>query len=253
LTGGLNSINVGWLRNTSLAARQTAVISAFLRGGLLVTFPLYPASKSREIMLSTSSVRPKLLPDVLAVPSASGLGDVDRLDEPGPAERLARGEVEKGEGGGGDEDRKGLLLFRSGELAVIVCVVGMLGPAEEEDAFDPRLVMEPALLKLRPSATASRLLPATFESSGDDAVGGGGDFDRPCTAAPAAAAPEDTLPLPLTALVGPLPFLAPGVLISRGATPLDPSESALSDGMTRLPAMGAVGTLGWLPDLEKLS
>jgi hypothetical protein len=254
LTGGLNSINVGWLKNTSLAARQTAVISAFLRGGLLVTFPLYPASNNREIMLSTSSVRLKLLPDrLLVVPSASGLGEVDKLDEPGPAERLAFGEVEKADGGGGEEERKGLLLFLSGELAVIVCVVGMLGPVDEEDAFDPRLVMEPVVFKPRPSATASRLLPATLGSSGDDAVGGGGDLDRPCTAAPAAAAPEDTLPLPLTALVGPLPFLAPGVLTSRGAAPLDPSESALRGGMTRLPAMGAVGTFGWLPALEKLS
>lgn len=209
----------------------------------MVTFPLYPASNNREIMLSTSSVRLKLLPDgLLVVPSASGLGEVDKLDEPGPAERLAFGEVENADGGGGEEERKGLL--RSGELAVIVCVVGMLGPVDEEDAFDPRLVMEPVVFSPRPSATASRLLPATLGSSGDDAVGGGGDFDRPCTAAPAAAAPEVTLPLPLTALVGPLPFLAPGVLTSRGAAPLDPSESAFRGGMTRLPAMGAVGTFG---------
>ena len=218
------------------------MISAFFKGGLLVTLPLYPASRRREIILSTSSVRLKLLPEVLDVPRASGLGDVDKLDEPGPAERLALGEVENEEGGGGEEDRKGLLLGRSGELAVIVCVVGMLGPPVEEDAFEPRLVTEPVLFVPRPSAMPSP--PATMldGSSGEEAVGGGGDLERPCTAAPAAAAPDETLPRPLTALAGPLPFLAPGVLTSSGATPPAPSESDFRGGMTRLPAMGAAGT-----------
>lgn len=109
----------------------------------------------------------------------------------------------------------------------------------EPDAFEPRLVVDPVLLRPRPSIPSPVVM---VESSGDEAVGGGGDLLRPWTAAPAAAAPEETFPLPLTALDGPLPFLAPGVLTSRGAAPPlpDPSRSALlGGGMTRLPAMGA--------------
>jgi hypothetical protein len=136
LTGGLNSINVGWDKNTSLAARQTAVISAFFRGGLLVTFPLYPASRSREIMLSTSRVLLKAFP-VDPEPDwerARGLGEVDKEDEegfpPGGTERDDWGETDiMAEGGGGEDDRNGLEDDDDevGWGAVMVWVVGIWG------------------------------------------------------------------------------------------------------------------------------
>jgi hypothetical protein len=191
-----------------------------------VTFPLYPASSNLEIMLSTSRV---LLAEA---PSASGLGDVDKLAlaDPGPAERFALGEVEKAEGGGGDEDLNGLLLLRSVE-AMIVWVVGML--VDTVEAFDPILPVEVVVLR---TAAVPSTGGTPVESSGDAAVGGG-DLLLPEAAAPAAAAPEETLPLPRAAGPVPLPFLAPGVLTSRGAE-LESFPSGFSCGMTRLPAIG---------------
>lgn len=77
-------------------------------------------------MLSTSKVLLKLVPDpeVAEEPRARGEGEVDKEDEPGPAERFVVGDVENAEGGGGEADRKGFPP-RSGEVAVIVCVVGI--------------------------------------------------------------------------------------------------------------------------------
>lgn len=133
----------------------------------MVTLPLYPASNNLEIMLSTSNVllgNAELGPG--EVPSANGLGEDDKPDEPGPAERFAWGEEENADGGGGEDERKGLPVLPDPE-AMMVCVVGMFGFGVTDviDDLDPWLV---GMLTDTSPLGSSRAL-----------VGGGGDLLLP--------------------------------------------------------------------------
>ena len=160
MTGGLSSIKVGCDKNTSLAAAHTLAISAFLRGGDLVTLPEYPASNNRPIMLSTSNTcgppgpaGPRLLRLIVAVRALPG----ERLlDGPGDVP----GEDGTAEGGG-DVPRSDDRRPEVGD-AKMLFVVGMAGdpgtarpPAPLPDLTDPvsmELELEMAGLRVLPVA-----------------------------------------------------------------------------------------------------
>lgn len=75
-------MSVGWARNTSRAAWHIAVISAFFRHNDLLTLPVYPTSRSRCIMSSTSNFDLSLAPKdslwgtLLAESGVNGVEDV---------------------------------------------------------------------------------------------------------------------------------------------------------------------------------
>lgn len=131
-------MSVGCDKNTSLAAAQTLAISAFLSGGDLVTFPEYPASNNRAIILSTSNTcrppGPVMLFRLMVAVSAAP-GDKELLDGleamaggPGDGERPL-GEIPIAEGGGDVPNSEERNPPPDG-LANIVVLVGTDGRGE---------------------------------------------------------------------------------------------------------------------------
>ena len=124
MTGGLSSIKVGWLKNTSRAARQTALISAIFNGGLLVTLPEYPASINLEIILSTSNTCPPapaiLLREMVAVNALTGERSLPPGEAGGDVARLPGLEPGTLNDGGGDDPRREDRRPERGEAAMVL-------------------------------------------------------------------------------------------------------------------------------------
>ena len=161
-------MSVGWLRKTSRAAEQIAVISLFLRQTDLLILLLYPVSRRRWIMSSMSNVR-----GCPSGPTAPGAADAPAL--PFEAElRACPPEDDEDEGRTDDMAAARPDDGCGSGLARMVWVVGMSGltddaavdvegekresETDDEDADEARPAPLPLPLPLPPSDEAEPAL-----------------------------------------------------------------------------------------------